>query len=246
MINITGSNSQFSRPNLIAGSALGACDVIFFGLDTHSLRADISKARGSHSLKAGFDGRLMRNNTWQITERTFNFDNAFTQGPVATRPSGTAGFAYASFLLGYAASGNNAISPAMAAQYLYYAGFFQDDWRVNRRLTLNLGMRWEYSAPRTDRYNQLTNFDYAATPPLTAPGLNIRGVLAYPGVGRTAAQPAGRRLEQLRPSFWLRIAGHAEDRRARRFRNLLCAIADRNRSGRALRLFGHHDIRCFA
>lgn len=183
VINITGSNSQFSRPNLIAGSALGACDVIFFGLDTHSLRADLSKSKGSHTLKVGFDGRLMRNNTWQITERTFNFDNAFTQGPVATRPSATAGFAYASFLLGYAASGVNNISPAMAAQYLYYAGFVQDDWRVNRRLTLNLGMRYEYSAPRTDRYNQLTNFDYGATPSLSAPGLNLRGVLAYPGTG---------------------------------------------------------------
>ncbi len=183
VINIAGSNSQFSRPNLIAGSALGGCDVIFFGLDTHSLRADLSKAKGRHSLKAGFDGRLMRNNTWQITERTFNFDNAFTQGPIATRPSAAAGFGYASFLLGYAGSGSNNISPAMAAQYPYYAGFVQDDWRINRRLTLNLGLRWEYSVPRTDRYNQLTNFDYGATAPLTAPGLNLRGVLAFPGTG---------------------------------------------------------------
>ena len=183
VVNIAGSNAQFSRPNLVAASALGACDVIFFGLDTHSLRIDLSKATGRHSMKTGFDGRLMRNNTWQITERNFDFTNGFTQGPVATRASPTAGFAHASFLLGYAAGGANNISPAMAAQYLYYSAFFQDDWRVSRKLTLNLGLRYEYSAPRTDRYDQLTNFSYAGAVPLNASGLNLRGVLAYPSKG---------------------------------------------------------------
>ncbi|MBI3684775.1 MAG: TonB-dependent receptor [Acidobacteria bacterium] len=178
---ITGFTQQFSRPNLTSSGAVGACDVIFFGLDTHSWKADLSKVRGRHSLKMGFDYRLMRNNTWQITERTFSFNNAFTQGPLATTPSSTAGYAYASFLLGYAAGGANNISPAIAAQYQFYSAFLQDNWRVTSKLTLNLGLRWEYSVPRTDRFDQLTNFDYAGQAPLRAPGLNPRGVLQYPG-----------------------------------------------------------------
>ncbi len=48
---------------------------------------------------------------------------------------------------------------------------------------MNLGLRYEIEFPRTDRFNQLTNFDYGATPPLNAPGLNLRGALSFAGVG---------------------------------------------------------------
>jgi len=47
---------------------------------------------------------------------------------------------------------------------------------------LNLGLRWEMETPRTDRFNQLTNFDFGAKPPLNAPNLNLRGVLTFAGV----------------------------------------------------------------
>ena len=49
--------------------------------------------------------------------------------------------------------------------------FVQDSFKVTPRLTLNYGLRWEYETPRTDRFNQLTNFDYGAAPPITAAGL---------------------------------------------------------------------------
>src|SRR5262249_40437077 len=52
---------------------------------------------------------------------------------------------------------------------------------VTPKLTLNMGLRYEYQAPRTDRYNQLTNFDFNGAVPLMAPGLNLHGVLEYPG-----------------------------------------------------------------
>jgi hypothetical protein len=181
--NIAGFNGQFSVPNLASGGAMGQCDVIFFGIDTHSWKGELSKFQGKHSLKTGYEYRLLRHNAWQITERQFSFDNGFTQGPVGNRPTTTGGFAYASFLLGYAASGTNSISPALAAQYQYHAAYVQDDFRLSPKLTLNLGIRWEFTTPRTERFNQLANFDYGGVVPLRAPGLDLRGVLSYPGTG---------------------------------------------------------------
>ncbi len=183
-IAVVGFAGSFSgNPVLGNQRLLGASDVIIFGLDTHSWNGSVSRVQGKHSLKAGIDFRLIRSNTWQVTEKVFSFDRAFVQGPDPTRASTTAGYGYASFLLGTPAGGTTALSPAIAAQYQYYAGYVQDTFRATPRLTLNLGLRYEYSAPRTDRFNQLTNFDVNGAVPLAAPGLNLRGVLQFPATG---------------------------------------------------------------
>jgi hypothetical protein len=47
---------------------------------------------------------------------------------------------------------------------------------------VNLGLRYDLETPRTDRFDQFTNFDYNATPPLTAPGLDLHGAISFVGV----------------------------------------------------------------
>jgi hypothetical protein len=64
----------------------------------------------------------------------------------------------------------------------YYALFLHDNYKVTSRLTVNVGIRWEYETPRTDRFDQFANFNFSAVPPVTAPGLNLHGALSYVGI----------------------------------------------------------------
>lgn len=65
----------------------------------------------------------------------------------------------ASLLLGYFSTANYSMNIAYSLQQIYTAPFIQDDWRVNGKLTLNLGQRWDYESPFTERYNrQVSNF----------------------------------------------------------------------------------------
>jgi hypothetical protein len=183
-------------------SALGAPSVIHFGMDTHTWQGNLTKNAGSHTLKFGADIRLIRNNQIQSdTSTTFAFGQAFTQGPNPTAASAAAGGGMASFLLGVGpdGSGSSLVIPAVALENIYYAGFFQDDWKVSRKLTLNLGLRWDYESPRTDRFNELANFDFHAASPLSVPGLKLTGGLTFAGVNGNPRGQWNRDLDNFAP-----------------------------------------------
>jgi hypothetical protein len=184
VINITGYGVSSSVPNSAWTSALGETGLIRMGMTNYAIQGSITKTLRAHTFKAGGEFRIIQFNTLQTNDdsNNFAFTGAFTQGPNPAQSTATAGDALASFLLGTPASGAVTPSPAVALETKYYAGFLQDDWKVTSTLTLNLGVRYEYETPRSDRYNQLTNFNYTAVPPLTTPGLNLMGTLAFPGV----------------------------------------------------------------
>jgi outer membrane receptor protein involved in Fe transport len=181
---LTGYNVTGSIANIVVGGSLGATDIIRLGNDTHAPQANLTKSLSRHTIKSGFEYRVIHFNNLQTGANTpvFNFNAAFTQGPNPAASSATAGHALASFLLGDVSGGNVNPAPAVANQTKYYGAYLQDAYKVSTRLTVNLGLRWEMETPRTDRFNQLTNFDFGAKPPLNAPNLNMRGVLTFVGV----------------------------------------------------------------
>lgn len=110
----------------------------------------------------------------------FFFSRGMTAGPAAVTNSTTSGNAIASMLLGTGDSGNAPLRPDLAASLRTYAGYVQDNWRVTRRLTLNLGLRYELQRPATERFNRLSYFNPEVASPLAArSGLPIQGGVGF-------------------------------------------------------------------
>jgi hypothetical protein len=181
---VTGMGGSFSQPNVGVGSLVGVNDLIDFKMGTHAVLGTLTKAVGRHTVKSGVDLRVYRLATLQHpdTGNNFSFGPAFTQGPDPARASATAGYGFAAFLLGTGA-GAVQVVPRLNLQQIYYGAFVQDDFKVTSRLTLNVGVRYDYETPRTEASDQLTNFDAGVAPPLQVPGLSLRGVLTFVGKG---------------------------------------------------------------
>ena len=181
---------------------------------TYSGTASITKVKGPHSLKFGFEGRLIRVNVWEARSAgSFSFTAGFTQGPNPSTASSTAGNGFASLLLGTAGSGTLIQAwKNVASQSLYYAGYFQDDWRVNSKLTLNLGLRYDLDTPRTERYDRMNYFDPNAKSPLAdvVPGYsNLKGGLVFVGVNGHSRRQQAYDINDLGPRIGLacRLSG---------------------------------------
>ena len=131
--------------------------------NVYSVQPNISMVKGPHTIRFGADIRLQQyarqaagNAGLRLT-----FDRTFTQ-ETFNRADVLSGSGLASLLLGAPIGGNidNNVFPIYMAKY--YAPWFQDDWKVTRRLTLNFGFRWDANLPGVERYNRL-NYDFNAT-----------------------------------------------------------------------------------
>jgi len=142
---------------------------------TGQLGGILSKVHGPHELKFGGEGRLHQQNYIQTNAPLgyFNFDNRGTSacpsvGIASNCSDGTVagGDDMASFMIGQVQSGFYEIQFQPATENYQYAMFALDNWKVTQKLTLNLGLRYDVSLPRTDRYNRQNWFDPTVVSPL--------------------------------------------------------------------------------
>jgi hypothetical protein len=150
----------------------------------HTLMSSLSRISSSHIIKVGSDIRMGRANRFANSSGSgrFVYDRTFTQGPNALTASTSAGDAIATALLGGANNSSYLNIAANPATQNWYNGFyFQDDWKISNKLTVNLGLRYDLEWPQTERFNHMSWFDSSVPSPIAAqvPSLNLRGAVTF-------------------------------------------------------------------
>jgi hypothetical protein len=150
--------------------------------DIMAFNDDLTWIKGRHTFKVGG----MYQHAWyngfgrQDVAGRANFSFIGTGVPGNTNFTTAGGNSFASFLLGWATDGGIDTVRYIAQEWPYFAGYFQDDWRVSSKLTLNLGLRWETTLPPYEANDRWSDFD----PTRPNPGAGgLLGSLIYAGSG---------------------------------------------------------------
>ena len=192
LVDKTAGPPQFNFSGNIPYTRLGT-NWGGFGFETNNrwqFENDLTWIRGRHSLKVGFEFRHHQFDYrgWAVgTGGNFNFSRLETGGYDASGNTiSSTGDPFASFLLGQADSASFTIPAYTTWNGDYYAAYINDDFKVTGRLTLTLGMRFDYQSAWTERWNRFSTFDPTVPNP-GAGGLPGAMVFAGSGAGRTGS-----------------------------------------------------------
>jgi hypothetical protein len=144
--------------------------------------SSFSWTHGRHSFKFGGEQRLFYNSFFQPNYPTglFSFDPTVSSSTPYDTNNGVEGNSFANMLIGYGDSGTITVSRAVADLSRETAFYGLDNWKVTPKLTLNLGLRYEWSTPYTERHNLEQFSDFTASSGINVPGLGtLRGTTIF-------------------------------------------------------------------
>ena len=133
-----------------------------------STRARSPRFMGGHTIKAGAEYRKISRELFpaEYAERQLHLQPQPDRRRIRWSPVRRQGDGLASALLGFGSGGVMSIDYPTAQTAGYFGTYINDDWRISRKLTLNLGLRYDFDIPRTDRYNRINWLDLSAPSPL--------------------------------------------------------------------------------
>ncbi len=191
-------------PQIVADSfgTLGTTGKNGYTNNTPVLAASVMKTSGHHTIKVGTDIRVLRENLFDVGNASplFTFSTTWTRGPLDNSAAAPVGQGLASFLLGLPTSGQVTRNASYAEQSTYYGFYVQDDLKLTQKLTLNVGLRYEYEGPVTERFNRsartfaigvanpiatqaIANYAQAPIPEIEAGSFRVLGGLTFAGAG---------------------------------------------------------------
>jgi hypothetical protein len=143
--------------------------------------ADFTKIKGRHTLGFGFMDVWARIDGGHYANTTLQFQTTSTAGPNPQLETTGTGNGFASFLLGVGSGTDQTGYNQFPATDKHLLGWYlQDSWKTTRKLTLNLGLRYEIQTAPTERHNAQQYFDFSAVNPIsTAIGFNVPGQLVF-------------------------------------------------------------------
>lgn len=187
----------------------------------HTWIASLTDTYGSMTWHYGGDYRIIQEGTGNYGNQSgaFRFTGDWTRRNYANTATAGDGSAFASFLLGDLSGGAsnqpsefNRNATRFDSQH-FYSLFFQNDWRTTSRLTLNMGIRWDYETPFTERFDRFTSvFDLTQLNPIsnaaqTAYTKILNQMLAYTGDPSGRVHNAAVQLAQLVPPSSYQVYG---------------------------------------
>jgi hypothetical protein len=167
----------------------------------HEFAFNVTNIVRAHTVRSGTTYRDYLLNAYDLgnSAGVFNFNSTWTVGPFNNSAASPIGQDFASFLYGLPSSGSLPINNNYAEKERYWAFYTQDDWKVSRKLTLSLGLRYELPSPLTERFNRsvagfnpsaalpiastvLQNYAQNPIPQVSVSQFNVTGGLTFPGV----------------------------------------------------------------
>jgi hypothetical protein len=145
-----------------------------FSHNLYSYSSALSWVRGKHNFKFGGEQRLFYNNFQQPNYPTsyFHFAQNVTENVIGNNDA-TQGNPFADILTGVGDYGGIAVYPQVMNRSKETGFYAQDDWKVTPKLTLNLGLRYEWSTPYNEGQNRLQFSDFTGNSGVTVPGLPL-------------------------------------------------------------------------